>query len=130
MKLSGYQLTKQKGFPMNKISRSVKRVMATTLAVAFPLVSSADVDVANARIDRIGLFSPNDTKGAMLQLTDLSANPAWAGSRQFFLSEQVLGQEGLAMTLTAFTMGKPIWVRIAGTAEPLSLITVIYVNAQ
>ena len=117
---------------MNTVVRSTKYAVALFLAVAMllPFTASADVDVANARIDRIGLFSPNATRGAMVQLTDLSSNPAWPGSRQFFLSQAVLGNEGLAMVLTAFTMGQPLWVRVAGNADPLSLITVIYVNAQ
>ena len=117
---------------MNSVIRSSKFLVALFLAVSMllPFAASADVDVASARIDRIGLFSPNATRGAMVQLTDLSSNPKWAGSRQFFLSQAVLGNEGLAMVLTAFTMGQPLWVRIAGNADPLSLITVIYVNAQ
>ena len=104
--------------------------LVIALVLAVPTTAVADVDVASARIDRIGLFSPNATQGAMVQLTDLSPSPKWPGSRQFFLSQAVLGTEGLAMVLTAFTMGQPIWVRVAGTAQPLSLITVIYVNAQ
>ena len=117
---------------MKTVIRSSKYFVAFFLVVAMllPFTASADVDVANARIDRIGLYNPDATRGAMVQLTDLSSNPAWAGSRQFFLSQAVLGNEGLAMVLTAFTMGQPLWVRVAGTAEPLSLITVIYVNAQ
>jgi hypothetical protein len=64
----------------------------------------------------------------MIQLTDMASTPAWTGSRQFFLSQEILGKEGLAIALTAFSLEKEIVVRIAGTAEPLSLITVIFVN--
>ena len=117
---------------MNTMIRSCNYFVTLFLAVALslPFTASADVDVANARIDRIGLYNPDATRGAMVQLTDLASTPAWTGSRQFFLSQAVLGDEGLAMMLTAFAMGQPIWVRIAGTAQPLSLVTVIYVNAQ
>jgi len=96
--------------------------------ICAPLTASADVDVAKAQIDRIGLYNPNATRGAYVQLTDLSDSPAWTGSRQFFLSQTPLGKEGLATLLTAYSMGKTIWVRIAGDASALSLITVIYIN--
>ena len=118
---------------MNAITRFVKLLPASVVlatALACPMTAMADVDVFTARIDRIGLFQPDATKSAMVQLTDLSSNPAWVGSRQFFLSRQALGTEGIAMVLTAFGMEKNLFVRVAGTAEPLSLITVIYVNAQ
>jgi len=96
--------------------------------ICAPLTASADVDVANARIDRIGIFNPNATRGAYVQLTDLSTTPAWTGSRQFFLSQVPLGKEGLATVLTGYSMGKTLWVRIAGDASALSLITVVYIN--
>jgi len=117
---------------MNSVLRLAKYFMAllVTVAVSVPFTASADVDVASARIDRIGMIAPNATRGAMVQLTDLSASPKWPGSRQFFLSQAILGKEGLAMVLTAFAMGQPIWVRVAGTAQPLSLVTIVYVNAQ
>jgi hypothetical protein len=98
--------------------------------LGFPLSVSADVDVFVARIDRIGMYFPDQTRGAMVQLTDLSSVPAWSGSRQFFLSQATFGNQGLATMLTAFSMGKTVFVRVAGAAEPLSLITVIYVNAD
>jgi len=96
--------------------------------ICAPLTASADVDVAKANIDRIGIYNPNETRGALVQLTDLSDTPAWTGSRQFFLSKVVLGKEGLATVLTAYSMGKTLWVRIAGDGSPLSLITVVYIN--
>lgn len=99
----------------------------SAVLICAPLTASA-VDVANARIDRIGIFNPNATRGAMIQLTDLSNSPAWSGSRQFFLAQDPLGKEGLATVLTAYSMGKNLWVRIAGDGSPLSLITVVYIN--
>ena len=99
-----------------------------TILICIPLCASADVDVTSARIDRIGLINPSAIRGAMIQLTDMSSSPKWIGSRQFFLSQEILGKEGLAIALTAFSLDKEIYVRIAGTAEALSLITIIYVN--
>lgn len=115
---------------MNGVARLAKycSVLFFTVALVLSFTASADVDVSNARIDKIGLFDPNATKGAMVQLTDLASVPAWTGSRQFFLSQAELGDQGLAMVLTAYALEQNLWVRIAGTAEALSLITVIYVN--
>ncbi len=106
------------------------KFLVAFLALNVPFAVSADVDVASAEIVRIGLIAPDETRGAMVQLRDRGPIPAWSGTRQFFLSQSTLGTEGLAMVLTAFTMGRSIWVRIAGAAEPLSLVTVIYVNAD
>ena len=104
-------------------------LLSVTL-LGFPLSASADVDVPYARIDRIGMYYPDDTRGAMVMLTDLSTTPKWTGSRQFFLSKAILGNQGLAVLLTAYSMGQGIWIRIAGTGAPLSLITIIYANAE
>ena len=111
------------------VKRNLVVAMLSVAIFCTPLTASA-VDVGVAQIDRIGLFNPTETRGAMIQLTDLSNTPAWTGSRQFFLSQVVLGKEGLAMALTAFSLGLPVWVRIEGTGEALSLITIMYVNAE
>ncbi len=110
-----------------RLSKRVKLLLAV-LALCLPYAANADVDVARAEIVRIGLIAPDATRGALVQLRDLAGSPAWSGNRQFFLSQSILGKEGLAMALTAFTLGRSVFVRIAGTAQPLSLITVIYVN--
>jgi hypothetical protein len=102
-------------------------LIISTLLICMPLSASAQVDVQRARIDLLGLIHPSDTRGAMIQLTDLGSNPAWPGTRQFFLSQAILGNEGLAIALTAFSLNKEIFVRITGSAEKLSLITIIYV---
>ena len=115
-----------------KKSMTVVIMVLSLVSVAFlsfPLSASADVDVAVAKIERMGIYFPDGTRGAMVQLTDLSPTPKWSGTRQFFLSQTSLGNQGLAVMLTAYSMGATVWVRVAGTAEPLSLITIIYVNA-
>jgi hypothetical protein len=102
--------------------------LVSVVFLGIPSSASADVDVTAAQIDRIGMYFPNETRGAMVQLTDTSASPKWTGSRQFFLSQASCGKEGLAVLLTAFSMEKTVFVRVAGTGAALSLITVIYVN--
>lgn len=86
----------------------------------------ADIDVASAKIVRVGI-DPR-FEGAMVQLIDEGANPQWTGIRQFYLSS-TLGNGGLATMLTAFSLGENVFVRIAGTGASGSLITIIFVNA-
>jgi hypothetical protein len=100
------------------------------MVVAFWAVLSpaayADIDVRFARIVRLGI-DPR-FEGAMVQLEDTAASPKWTGVRQFYLSS-TLGNQGLATMLTAFSLDENVWVRIAGTGEPGSLIMIIFVNA-
>ncbi len=112
-----------------RLARLVK-ILVLAYALYVPIAAHAAVDVPRAEIVRIGLIAPSVQRGAMVQLRDLAGSPAWSGSRQFFLSQSVLGKDGLAMVLTAFATGRSIFVRIAGTAQPLSLITIVYVNAD
>ncbi|MDH4056841.1 MAG: hypothetical protein OEV58_15870 [Gammaproteobacteria bacterium] len=91
----------------------------------FMPLASADVDVLTAQIVRVGI-DPR-FEGPMVQLTDLAAQPKWAGVRQFYLSS-ILGNDGLATLLTALSLNQPVFVRISGTAQPGSLITIIFVN--
>jgi hypothetical protein len=39
-----------------------------------------------------------------------------------------LGNQGLAVLLTAYSLGETVWVRIAGDASSGSLITIIFMN--
>jgi hypothetical protein len=99
--------------------------------VCFAGTAQASVDVALAKIERIGpdpRFADTASSGVMVQLTDTAATPAWAGVRQFYLSA-ALGNTGVATLLTAFSLGETVWVRIGGAAETGSLITIIFVNA-
>ena len=92
--------------------------------IIVPAKASADVDVSAASIKRIGTDPRFD--GPMVQLDDLS-DGAWTGTRQFYLSS-TLGNQGLAVLLTAYSLGETVFVRIAGDASPGSLITIIFVN--
>ena len=110
-----------------KISYIVRLMVmvAAGWAVLAP-AANADVDVFSAKIERLG---PDPRfEGPMVQLTDVGSSPAWTGVRQFYLSS-TLGNAGLATMLTAFSLGETVFVRIAGTAESGSLVTIIFVNA-
>ena len=101
--------------------------LAATLNLIFlPVAANAAVDVAQAKIVRVGI-NPGTGKGVLVRLVDESATPAWTGERQFYLSE-TLGNQGLATILTAYSLGKTIWVRIAGDASAASLISIVYIN--
>ena len=61
-----------------KKSMAVGIMVLSLVSVVFlgiPNSASADVDVTAAQIDRIGMYFPNETRGAMVQLTDTSASP-------------------------------------------------------
>ena len=101
-------------------------MVALSLAI-LPGIANATVDVASAQIVRTGYHPGVGGSGFMVQLDDLSGNPAWPGIRQFYLSTE-LGNQGYATLLTAYSLGKTVWVRIAGNAESGSLISIIYIN--
>ncbi len=109
------------------------RLMVLVLAgsVCFSAAAHASIDVSLAKIERIGpdpRFSTTASSGFMVQLTDVTASPLWSGIRQFYLSA-ALGNSGVATLLTAFSLGETVYVRIAGTGESGSLITIIFLNA-
>ena len=110
-----------------KISHIVRLMVmvAAGWAVLAP-AANADIDVNSANIVRVGI-DPR-FEGPMVQLVDEAANPQWTGVRQFYLSS-VLGNGGLATMLTAFSLGENVFVRIAGTGQSGSLVTIIFVNA-
>ena len=96
-------------------------VMAVLLIL--PAMASA-LDVPICSITKIG-FDPR-FEGPPVQLDDQS-DVNWTGSRQFYLSS-TLGNQGLAVLLTAYSLGETVWVRIAGDGSPGSHITVIFIN--
>lgn len=112
----------RKNFP-NRVRRMV---MAVLIWAVLSPAAYAVTDVSSARIVKIGINPA--IEGPMVQLVDTAANPKWTGIRQFYLSAE-LGNAGLATLLTAFSLGETVWVRIAETAEPGSLIMIIFVNA-
>ncbi len=62
-----------------------------------------------------------------MQLKD-EIGTCWGGGiRQFYLSA-ALGNPGLATILTGYSLDKTFWTRIAGTAEPGSLVLILYIN--
>lgn len=116
---------------IKKISHMLQfMVLVLAGSVCFGTAAHADIDVALAKIERLGpdpRFA-STSSGYMVQLTDTAANPQWTGIRQYYLSSE-LGNTGVATLLTAFSLDERVWVRIAGTGESGSLIKIIFVNA-
>jgi hypothetical protein len=98
--------------------------MVITALVTLPAIANADVDVTDCTIVKIG--ADPRFEGAPIQLIDNSGTH-WTSNRQFYLSS-TLGNQGLAVLLTAYSMGKTVWVRIAGDGSSGSLIKIIFVN--
>ncbi len=85
-------------------------------------------DCASATIERVGSNPVTGSAGAspyMVQL-DCSADSVWPGTLTLYLSSD-LGESGLATLLTAYSLGKTVWVRTLGTT-PGFIVSVIYVN--
>jgi hypothetical protein len=85
-------------------------------------------DCASATIKRLGTNPVTGSTGAspyMVQL-DCSADTIWPGTLTLYLSED-LGDSGLATLLTAYSLGKTVWVRTLGVTAG-SIISVIYIN--
>jgi hypothetical protein len=110
---------------LKKVSSTLMfSLLVLTTLVVLPAKAIADVDVPNCRIVKVG--SDPRFQGPPVQLVDLSGN-VWTGARQFYLSQE-LGNQGLAVVLSAYSMGETLWVRIAGNGSPGSLITIVFIN--
>ena len=112
---------------LKRLSICAMLIMVALSLGILPGMANATVDVASAQIVKAGYYPGAAGSGFVVQLVDKAGSPAWSGIRQFYLSTE-LGNEGYAILLTAYSLGKTIWVRIAGTAEPGSLISIIYIN--
>jgi len=112
---------------------SSKKALVTTVSlfflfslVALPTIASA-VDCANVSVKRIG-YDPRFVDGPVpIQLKD-NGGTCWSGeTRQFYVSTD-LGNPGLAIFLTGYSLGKTFWVRIAGDAAAGSLVQIVFIN--
>ena len=115
-----------------------KKIMYVLIGImfVFPITFFATKDVSaatvdNAIVDRIGFFPGITTYSDIVVFLDDPTDTQWTGTRMFFLSSD-LGNQGLAMLLTAISNGQSVLVRIGATeADPPtvnSLITVLYLN--
>lgn len=107
-------------------------VITITISVLLAPQFVAALDVNACRIKRIGVID-DATAPILVQLVDTrSGAPTWPNGvegveRQFYLHPN-LGNAGYATLLTAYTLGKTVWVRIADPGTGGSLITVVLIN--
>ena len=98
------------------------------LSLSMLPATAAEYDCWECTITRLGM-EPNNafgsTDGFMLTVDDASDN-GWVGKRVFYLHDD-LGKAGWATVLTAYSMGKTVWLRVADTAAG-SLVEIIYIN--
>ena len=108
-----------------------KTIMVLSLVLFSLFIFSGNnlfaADCASGTIKRLGA-NPGGVSGAspfMVQI-DCANDATWPGTLQLYLSED-LGEPGLATLLTAYSLGKTVWVRTLGTV-PGSIATVVYIN--
>jgi hypothetical protein len=92
--------------------------------LGLPAMASAFVEAPVCSILMVGI-DPR-FEGPTVILDDLS-DVTWTGPRQFYLSS-TLGNQGLAILLTAFSLGETVYVGIAEPASAGSLIEIIIMN--
>ena len=94
------------------------------LLVALPAVGNA-LDCQKVSLAKVGV-DPR-FEGPPVQLKD-ELGTCWGGAvRQFYLSSS-LGNQGLAVFLTGYSLDKTFWVRIAGDGSAGSLVQVVFIN--
>lgn len=110
----------------------LKKIMILPVLLCSLFLFSANnlfaADCGYATIKKIGINPLLGITGAspyMVRL-DCSDDSVWSGDVAFYLSED-LGEPGLATLLTAYSLGKTLWVRTLGVASG-SIVTVIYTN--
>ena len=108
-----------------KMSILVVLVVAALSLTIVPAIANA-YDCAACTITRLGMYPGQfgTTDGFMVQVDD--AADEWTGSRTFYLND-TLGKAGWATVLTAYSLGKTLWIRLSGTG-PGSLITIVHIN--
>ena len=102
------------------------------LSISFWKCEGYAADCNAASVEMIGpmvLGLDGSVVATLLNKSGITVGTSWAANttRQFFLHPSILNQ-GLATLLTAYSLNKNVWVRLADTAESNSYITVIYIS--
>ena len=116
---------------MKKFAMIVIVLVGAALIVSPSIANAVNFNIAAAQITRIGVY-PNMTPTSSIPvfLEDTASQPAFASGTMFYLHDS-LGNQGLATLLTAYSMGKTIWVRIVGEGSAPAAgdyIVIVYVN--
>ena len=110
---------------LKKMSISMVFILTVLCLLIMPATAPA-YDCASCTITRLGMYPGvyGTTDGFMVQVQDAAGG--WTGSRTFYLND-TLGKAGWATVLTAYSLGKTLWLRIVDTT-PGSLITIVHIN--
>ncbi|CAK8723794.1 hypothetical protein H206_02389 [Candidatus Electrothrix aarhusensis] len=108
---------------------------AILMAITMSGMAYAVADVSSAEVMMIGTNPGAGGDGASsikIQLKNISGGMVgtdWADqtTRFFFLTTEQ-GDTGMATLLTALSLDKPVWARLAGAAENNSLCQIIYLS--
>ena len=117
-----------------------KKIMYVLIGIlcvfSFTFFSTKDVYAAslmNAKIVRVGVYPGITAYSNVLLFIDDPTDTWWTGTRLFIMSPD-LGNQGLAIALSAVSSDKSVVVRIGATDEeeagPGTLVTVMYLNAE
>jgi hypothetical protein len=124
--------TKKGDFKMRSKTKYILVIFLVAFSLFFVTTGVYAADVTFAKVNRTG-FYPNitpDSSGGIVFLDD-TEDIYWTGSRMFYISNE-LGNQGLAVALTALSSDRTVFVRIGGSAgaSPVagSLINIIYIN--
>jgi len=111
------------------VTRKAFLVLGLCAAITLPVVStSMAADCTNAQILKVGSAagvggaSASDNVIAVKCLSDTT----WGSYAQFYPNKAIADQ-ALATALTAFSMGKNVWIRVASKTSG-SMLNTIYVN--
>ena len=92
--------------------------------------ATADVVCSSATITMVGPVATDGGRNLLILRNDSGAAVGtWTAGefRQFFL-EDTIKNSGLAVTLTALSLDKKVWVLISGLAEMNRDVRIIYLN--
>jgi hypothetical protein len=110
---------------LKKMSISTVFIMTALSLCILPIIANA-YDCGQCTVVRLGMSpgAAGTEDGFMVRVDD--AADEWTGSRTFYLDDS-LGKAGWATVLTAYSLGKTLWMRLVDTL-PGSLITIVHIN--
>ena len=109
-----------------KVMKIVKIIVCVILFTVFIAGNSFAVDLAAATIEKVGVDAAVETattSANIIHVTDSS----FEGTLMVVMSSD-LGDAGLATALTAFSLGKTVFLRVGSTTDAITTATVIYIN--
>jgi len=112
---------------MKRIGMLFVLLVAVVIIISPSVVSAAQFYIPSAQITKMGVYP----SGATMRIPVFLTNTAGGFTNMMFYLHETCGKEGLATLLTAFSMGKAVYVGIVGEgAAPAAgdYVNIIYVN--